>query len=139
MRNSLIVAGVAAALAASIGPSKAEPLANAYPYCLLGRGGGSTTCYFRSRAECGNGCINNPGYVGDQRAQAILGGARVAAAGNRTMARTNSDRRTLTLKMMIGPIDSGARASVSHGDDFAGWPTDYLVNRFGDHQAQGRF
>jgi hypothetical protein len=30
-----------------------------------------------------------------------------------------------------------AHAHVDTG--FDGWPTDYLVNRFGDRQAQGRF
>jgi len=150
MRNSLIVAGIAlVALTASIAPSKAEPIANAYPYCLFGRGGGSTTCYFRTRAECGNGCVNNPSYVGDQRARTILAGSGLALDASRAKARTNGDRKTLTMKMPIGAIepgarasvarDSGARASVARGDDFEGWPTSYLVNRFGDHQAQGRF
>jgi hypothetical protein len=152
MQNSLIVASFAAALAAltaSIAPGKAEPIANAYPYCLFGRGGGSTTCYFRTRAECGNGCVNNPNYVGDERARTMLAGSGLAPDASRTKVRPNGDRKTLTMKMPIGAIDSGARASVardsdarasvSRDDDFAGWPTDYLVNRFGDHQAQGRF
>jgi hypothetical protein len=81
MQDFVIVAGFAAALAAlaaSISPSKAEPVSNAYPYCLLGRGGGSTTCYFRTRAECGGGCVNNPSYVGDERARAMLAGSGLA-------------------------------------------------------------
>ena len=152
MQNSLIVASFAAALAAltvSIAPGKAEPISNAYPYCLFGRGGGSTTCYFRSRAECGNGCVNNPSYVGDERARAMLAGAGLALDDNRAKARTNGERKTLTMKLPIGATDPGARASVAHdsdaranaagGYDFGGWPTSYLVNRFGDHQAQGRF
>jgi hypothetical protein len=78
MQNAVTVASFAAALAAltvSMAPSKAEPISNAYPYCLFGRGGGSTTCYFRTRAECGNGCVNNPSYVGDERARALLAGS----------------------------------------------------------------
>jgi hypothetical protein len=38
-------------------------------------------------------------------------------------------------KMM--DVYSGTRASYGRSD-FAGWPTDYLVNRFGDFQMQGR-
>jgi hypothetical protein len=30
----------------------------------------------------------------------------------------------------------GADASFTQG--FEGWPSDYLINRFGDHQMQGR-
>jgi hypothetical protein len=39
----------------------------------------------------------------------------------------------------IRSIDPRARASAGGRDGFGGWPTDYLTNRFGDHQAQGRF
>jgi hypothetical protein len=135
MRTSLIVAslGVAmAALTAGIAPSNAEPVSNAYPYCLFGRGGGSTTCYFRSRAECGNGCVNNPAYVGDQRARAIL-----ASVGLGEGTKANGARNAPAATKTIAAIDPAARASASDG--FEGWPTSYLVNRFGDHQAQGRF
>jgi len=84
MRASLIAASlIAAALTSAVMPGNAEPLANAYPYCLMGRGGGSTTCYFRSLAECGNGCVSNPAYVGDRRARAIFAGAGVAVADSR--------------------------------------------------------
>jgi hypothetical protein len=138
MRNSLIVAGIAlATLSASVAPSKAESAAQAYPYCAFRAG--STSCYHLTLESCGKSCIRNPAYVGDTRARAILAGARVAPEASRANARTNGGRNTLTLKMMIGAINSDARASVAHGDDFEGWPTGYLVNRFGDHQAQGRF
>jgi len=33
---------------------------------------------------------------------------------------------------------SGARASYGRSYDFETWPTDYLTNRFGDRQSQGR-
>ena len=81
MTKSMIVATLAAALAAltaGIAAGQAEPISNAYPYCLFGRGGGSTTCYFRTRAECGNGCVNNPNYVGDARARALLAGSGIS-------------------------------------------------------------
>jgi len=32
-----------------------------------------------------------------------------------------------------------AYASARHSGGFAGWPTDYLIERFGDRQAQGSF
>jgi hypothetical protein len=35
-------------------------------------------------------------------------------------------------------FDDSARAAYGRSYDFEGWPTDYLVNRFGDRQAQGR-
>ncbi|HUI98111.1 MAG TPA: hypothetical protein VLX44_20305 [Xanthobacteraceae bacterium] len=35
-------------------------------------------------------------------------------------------------------FDNSARAAFGRSYDFEGWPTDYLINRFGDHQAQGR-
>jgi hypothetical protein len=154
MRTSLVVASfgaVLAALAADISPSAAESAANGYPYCLMGRGGGSTTCYFKSRAECGNGCIDNPSYVGDKRAREILAGIGAGGAGVRTTPKTVSTRNapsaTTTISARNAPsptktiaaIDAGARASSGSSDDLKGYPTGYLVNRFGDHQAQGRF
>jgi hypothetical protein len=36
-------------------------------------------------------------------------------------------------------IEPGAQASSATGADFAGYPTSDLINRFGDHQAQGRY
>src|SRR5690242_10044027 len=84
MRTQLIIATLGAALTALVGgisPGAAEPVTNAYPYCLMGRGGGSTTCYFRTREECGNGCVNNPAYVGEARARVILAGAGVGDSG----------------------------------------------------------
>jgi hypothetical protein len=35
-------------------------------------------------------------------------------------------------------FDSSARAAFGRSYDFEGWPTDYLENRFGDRQMQGR-
>ena len=46
-----------------------------------------------------------------------------------TAARTNA----------IGAgFDQGARAAYGRSYDFEAWPTDYLSNRFGDFQMQGR-
>src|SRR5215469_1596592 len=95
MRTSLIVASFGAvltALATGLSAASAEPIASAYPYCLLGRGGGSTTCYFKSRAECGNGCINNPAYVGDARARELLAGVG-QASGTRAMVIAKNARK----------------------------------------------
>jgi hypothetical protein len=142
MRTALVVASfgvVLAALAADISPSAAESAANAYPYCLMGRGGGSTTCYFKSRAECGNGCIDNPSYVGDKRARAVLAGIGAGGEGGRATPKTTSARNAPSATKTISAIEAGARASSGSSDDLKGWPTGYLVNRFGDHQAQGRF
>jgi hypothetical protein len=43
---------------------------------------------------------------------------------------------TKSMDAYASSVDVGARAA---GNGFEGWPTDYLVNRFGDHQAQGSF
>ena len=146
MRTSLTIASVSAvlaALASGLAPVKAEPISNAYPYCLFGRGGGSTTCYFRTREECGNGCVNNPAYVGEARARAILAGAGIAGDRGRTVATAGVTRVAPRVARPHGAappaVDPGARASVGDHGDFEGWPTGYLIDRFGDHQAQGRF
>jgi hypothetical protein len=114
MQNAVTVASFAAALAAltaSIAPSKAEPISNAYPYCLFGRGGGSTTCYFRTRAECGNGCVNNPSYVGDERARALLAGSGLSLDAGRTKGKTKGDGKTLALRS-VGAAHADARAKA---------------------------
>jgi hypothetical protein len=46
---------------------------------------------------------------------------------------------TTSIAPMGSRIEAGARASSGASGDFAGYPTSYLVNRFGDRQAQGRF
>jgi hypothetical protein len=47
-------------------------------------------------------------------------------------------RTTVARSSAIGAgFDQSARASYGRSYDFEGWPTDYLVNRFGDHQARG--
>jgi hypothetical protein len=105
----------------------------------MGRGGGSTTCYFRTREECGNGCVNNPAYVGEARARLILAGAGVGDSG-RSSPRAGAMRnapRDIAMARGSQRIEPGARAAS--GDGFEGWPTGYLISRFGDHQAQGRF
>jgi hypothetical protein len=35
-------------------------------------------------------------------------------------------------------FDEGARAAYGANVDFTAWPTDFLANRFGDRQMQGR-
>jgi len=40
-----------------------------YPYCSLSNVTGGTNCYYRSRAECGANCIDNPSYTGPAPSQ----------------------------------------------------------------------
>jgi hypothetical protein len=48
-------------------------------------------------------------------------------------------RTTVVRSSAIGAgFDDSARAAYGRSYDFEGWPTDYLSNRFGDRQAQGR-
>lgn len=63
--------GVAfAVLTAGNAPSRAQYAAQLYPYCALNAANGATTCYYRSRQECGSSCISNPWYIGARRAWA---------------------------------------------------------------------
>ena len=113
MTNTVIAATFAAALAAlgaSIATSQAEPISNAYPYCLFGRGGGSTTCYFRTRAECGNGCVNNPNYVGDERARAMLAGSGLSLDAVGPKDKTKGGRKALASRTIAVPARAHARA-----------------------------
>ena len=114
MQNAVILVSFAvylAALTASIAPSKAEPISNAYPYCLFGRGGGSTTCYFRTRAECGNGCVNNPSYIGDERARALLAGSGLSLDAGRPKVNPKGDGKTLASRT-VGAAHADARAGA---------------------------
>jgi hypothetical protein len=61
---------VAAAVTMFEHPGHAQSAAQFYPYCALSAASGATTCYFRSREECGTSCISNPGYIGMDRAEA---------------------------------------------------------------------
>jgi hypothetical protein len=51
--------------------SSAQYAAQLYPYCALSSASGATTCYFRSRAECGSSCMSNPWYIGPGRPWAV--------------------------------------------------------------------
>ena len=57
-------------------PSEAQYAAQLYPYCKMSSSSGATSCYYRSRAECGGSCISNPWYIGPQRARPYLSGDR---------------------------------------------------------------
>jgi hypothetical protein len=79
MRNSLALACIGVAVAVlTAGPStsRAQYAAQLYPYCALSPANGATTCYFRTREECGRSCISNPWYLGAQRAWAYTHGGR---------------------------------------------------------------
>jgi hypothetical protein len=79
MRISLALACVGAGLAALTAgpsPSHAQYAAQLYPYCALSTSNGATTCYYRSREECGSSCISNPWYLGAKRARAYTHGGR---------------------------------------------------------------
>lgn len=59
-----------AVLTAATSRIQAQYAAQLYPYCALSTGNGATTCYHRSREECGRSCISNPWYLGAERAWA---------------------------------------------------------------------
>jgi hypothetical protein len=60
-------------------PCRAQYAAQLYPYCALSPASGATTCYYRSREECGSSCISNPWYLGRERAWAYTHGGRPLA------------------------------------------------------------
>jgi hypothetical protein len=71
MRISLAVAIVCGTLAVvTFGASPS--VAQFYPYCALDSSAGATSCYYRSRAECGSRCIANPAYGGNTMASERL-------------------------------------------------------------------
>jgi hypothetical protein len=72
----LVLSGVVTSLAFASQPSEAQYAAQLYPYCAMSSSSGATSCYYRSRAECGSSCISNPWYIGAQRAQPYLDGRR---------------------------------------------------------------
>ena len=147
MRTSVVVASFGAAmvaLTAGVAPGRAESAAQLYPYCAFRAG--STSCYHLTLESCGRSCIRNPDYVGDERARvlrAALGAPAPAAAPTRTASRATGSRtaanRTPPIDTVAHGAGAGARASAATDADFAGFPTSDLINRFGDHQAQGRF
>jgi hypothetical protein len=73
---------------------------------------------------------------------ATLGGPSFAAAYGHRHAEAHAHHHVE--KMVVRPnayaagFDNSARAAFGRSYDFEGWPTDYLTNRFGDHNAQGR-
>ena len=77
MRFFLAAAVSAAALLTfGVRSSEAQYAAQLYPYCAMSSSSGATSCYYRSRAECGGSCISNPWYIGPQRARPYLRGDR---------------------------------------------------------------
>jgi hypothetical protein len=59
---------IAMAAVAVDAPSSLAQSPNQHPYCALDSSSGATSCYYDTRAACGPRCIDNPGYVGAQRA-----------------------------------------------------------------------
>jgi hypothetical protein len=72
----LVLSAIATSLAFGAQPSEAQYAAQLYPYCAMSSSSGATSCYYRSRAECGGSCISNPWYIGPQRARPYLDGRR---------------------------------------------------------------
>jgi hypothetical protein len=71
MRASLGVGILCAAfVGVTVDAGHAQYAAQFYPYCALSPASGATTCYYRSREECGRSCISNPWYIGQVRAAA---------------------------------------------------------------------
>jgi hypothetical protein len=54
------------------GAAHAQYAAQLYPYCSMSSSSGATNCYVSSRAQCGSSCIENPWYIGRQRAAPYL-------------------------------------------------------------------
>ncbi len=69
---------------------------------------------------------------------AALAGPALAQDQHRHHA-GNHARTTVARSNAIGAgFDASARAAYGRSYDFEGWPTDYLSNRFGGFQTQGR-
>ena len=73
---TLVLSAIITSLAFGAQPSEAQYAAQLYPYCAMSSSSGATSCYYRSRAECGGSCISNPWYIGPQRAKPYLDGRR---------------------------------------------------------------
>ena len=72
-------------------------------------------------------------------ALAVLTGPTLSANAHAAGARMHATRGPQSDPPPSGfSFDPGVRAAVGPGYDFRGWPTDYLINRFGDRQLQGR-
>jgi hypothetical protein len=72
---------------------------------------------------------------------AVLAGTALAGEYDNTHAKSRVGRdvqKTPVAASVYGAGLAGARASYGRSYDFEGWPTDYLVERFGDRQMQGR-
>ena len=77
MRRVLTSLAVAGLWVVGAPLSSAQYAAQLYPYCSLGSRTGATSCYIRSRDECGrNPCISNPWYLGRERARPYLEGRK---------------------------------------------------------------
>ncbi len=77
---AMILLATTASALAGVRPSAAQYAAQLYPYCKLSSSTGATSCYVRSRAECGrDGCISNPWYIGRERARPYLEGRKALA------------------------------------------------------------
>ncbi len=47
-------------------------------------------------------------------------------------------QRSTARASLEGVFDADPRGAFNSPPEFAGYPTDYLMNRFGDHQMRGR-
>ena len=48
--------------------------ADLYPYCSINSRNGARNCYISRRAQCEfhDPCVNNPSYIGDDRARSFM-------------------------------------------------------------------
>jgi len=70
---------------------------------------------------------------------AALAGPALAQDNARRHHAGNHARTIVARPSAIGAgFDASARAAYGRSYDFEGWPTDYLSNRFGGFQTQGR-
>ena len=72
----------------------------------------------------------------------MLGCPSLAATYGHTHSRAHAHRHVPGMAAHASAygagFDTGARAAFGRSYDFEAWPTDYLTNRFGDRQLQGR-
>jgi hypothetical protein len=69
---------------------------------------------------------------------AFAGPALAQGYADKHHAAPHAHATAVTSSAIGAGFDNSARAAYGRSYDFEGWPTDYLSNRFGDRQMQGR-
>jgi hypothetical protein len=69
---------------------------------------------------------------------ALAGPALAESRPNGTMTRAIQDLQRTTARASGERVFDSDAPAYATPPQFGGYPTDYLMNRFGDHQMQGR-